>query len=122
MSGFARVSHLLKAAVIIPAALVLYGVPVMAQREAETLSASFRKAVNKVSASVVSIRPVGVPGPILPPAILGGRFGPRPLGGVTALRPVVPMRPAVGCGVVVDASKGLILTSERVMEGASARS
>ena len=40
------------------------------------------------------------------------------MGGVTALRPVVPVRPAGGCGVVVDASKGLILTSERVMDGA----
>ena len=122
MSGFAQISHLFRATVIIPAALALYSVPVMAQRQAESLSASFRKAVDQVSASVVSIRPVGVPGPILPPAILGGRFGPRPLGGVTALRPVVPVRPAGGCGVVVDASKGLILTSERVMEGAAARS
>jgi S1-C subfamily serine protease len=118
MSGFAQVSPLLRAAVFVPAAMWLFGVPVMAQREAESVSASFRKAVDQVSASVVSVRPVGVPGPILPPPILGGRFGPRPLGGAIALRPVVPMRPGGGSGVVVDASRGLILTSERVMDGA----
>ncbi|MGO9275175.1 MAG: hypothetical protein ACLQOO_33895, partial [Terriglobia bacterium] len=36
--------------------------PALAQREAETLSASFRKAAEKVLPSVVAVRPIGLLG------------------------------------------------------------
>src|SRR5271166_4857314 len=84
-------------------AVCLAGVsPVLAQRQAESLSASFRKAAEKMLPAVVAVRPVGLVGRGAPYGILG--------------RPVLPGWPATlqsypgeadqlpgGSGVIVDA-------------------
>ena len=45
--------------------------PALAQREAETLSASFRKAAGKMLPAVVAVRPMGLVGRGVPYGILG---------------------------------------------------
>jgi serine protease Do len=92
--------------------------PALGQRQAETLSASFRKAAEKMLPAVVAVRPVGLMGRGVPSGILG--------------RPVFPVGPVAmpghpgesdqlwgGSGVVVDAARGLILTSDQAIAGAS---
>jgi serine protease Do len=84
--------------------------PAWGQAEAEGLSASFRQAARKVLPSVVTVRPIGVPN-LLEPAP-GLSFGPIP----APPRPV-PREPG-GSGVVIDATRGLILTNDHVVQGA----
>ena len=80
------------------------------QSEAESLSASFRKASRKVLPAVVTVRPIGVPNPFEPavnPFVANGgapRSAPREAG---------------GSGVVIDAARGLVLTNDHVVQGAS---
>jgi serine protease Do len=94
--------------------------PAQALRQAESLAASFRKAAEQALPAVVAIRPTG-PGaddmgaaaPYIPPAAapyvppLVGQFlgRPRPLAAVEFQ--------TGGSGVVVDARRGLILTTEQ---------
>ena len=83
--------------------------PAKSQTEAEGLSTSFRKAARRVLPSVVTVRPIGVPPPFEP-------------SGVSPLAEAVPPRPgreAGGSGVVIDAGRGLILTNDHVIQGAS---
>jgi serine protease Do len=81
-----------------------------AQREAEGLSASIRKATARVAPAVVSIRPVGIVPPVAMP----------PFGGLG--RPLFPRtrveRLPSGSGVVIDAKRGLVATSGQVLRGA----
>ena len=84
----------------------------LGQSEAEGLSASFRKASRRALPAVVTVRPMGVPNPLdaIPPVV--DAFG----------RPVVPRpspREPSGSGVVIDASRGLILTNDHVVQGAT---
>ena len=99
-------------------AVCLAGVsPALAQRQAEGLSASFRKAAEKMLPAVVAVRPLGLVGRGAPYGILG--------------RPVLPGWPVTmqsypgeadqlpgGSGVVVDAARGLIVTSDQAIAGA----
>jgi serine protease Do len=84
-----------------------------AENEAESLSASFRKAAKRVLPTVVTVRPDGG----------RGRFG----GG--GFRPETEFLPGPGpgpapegsgaSGVVIDAAKGLVLTNDHVVAGAT---
>ncbi len=89
--------------------------PALGQGEAETLSASFRKAARRVLPAVVTVRPIGVASPfeMLP--------GPRPFGdgGPGEIGPDIPRREPGGSGVIIDAAKGYILTNDHVVQGAS---
>ncbi|APW60026.1 S1C family serine protease [Paludisphaera borealis] len=94
----------------IAALLVLIVAPAHAQREAEGLSASIRKATARVAPAVVSIRPLGIIAPqvVVPPFVRMGRL-PIP-------RARVERMPS-GSGVVVDAKRGLVATSGQVLRG-----
>ncbi|MEJ7637195.1 MAG: trypsin-like peptidase domain-containing protein [Singulisphaera sp.] len=84
------------------------------QGEAETLSASFRKAARRVLPAVVTVRPIGVASPFeaLP--------GPRPFGGGPGeFGPDLPRREPGGSGLIIDAAKGYVLTNDHVVQGAS---
>jgi len=94
--------------------------PALAQGQAESLSASFRKATGRVSPAVVAIRPLDSP----------HRFVPMPLPSVGPLRlgemvPRVAVRvgeidgePA-GTGLVIDLDRGHVLTCDHVLRGSS---
>jgi serine protease Do len=86
------------------------------QGEAEALSASFRKASQRVLPAVVTVRAVGVEiviNPLDPPGWRGPFGGPfRPPG-------PLPSREPMGSGVVIDAEKGFVLTNDHVLQGAS---
>jgi len=101
---------------LIPTLLVLLAgtsPPARGQTEAEGLSASFRKAARRVLPSVVTVRPLGVPNP----------FEPAP--GLAVAPPLIepngprPSRDPGGSGVVIDAARGLVLTNDHVIQGAS---
>ncbi len=90
------------------------------QTQAESLSASFRKAVERARPSIVAVRPadgfgawpqvgapaIGTPGPV----------GPLPR---VRFRNPGLLREAGGSGIVVDADRGYILTLDHVLDGAS---
>ncbi len=92
--------------------------PALAQREAETLSASFRKAAEKMLPSVVAVRPMGLLGRGVAGGILGRPVFPGGPGGMPG-DPGESDRLPGGSGVVVDAALGLILTSDQAIAGAS---
>ena len=111
----------------IPAAVVLAALAVgiadvrtVAQDQAASLSAAFRRAASRARGALVSVRvPDGmrVPTPYVPTR--PGRFGPMP-----ALPPTVDRMPGgddrTGCtGVVIDGDKGHILTVDQPTQGAS---
>jgi serine protease Do len=81
--------------------------------EAASLSASFRKAAARVRPSVVTVRVTGVARPI-PPA---PGPGPDPFAVIAPRAAPFPGEPG-GSGVVVDAAKGLVLTTDRVVSAA----
>lgn len=99
-------------------ALEAFGASVtFGQGEAESLSASFRKAAQHVLPGVVTVRPTGRPN--LPEGVAPfGRGGPLPPG---MMPPEGPPREGVsgGSGVVIDADKGYILTNDHVVQGSS---
>src|SRR4051812_37842172 len=84
--------------------------PSVAQTEAESLSASFRKAAKAVLPSVVTVRGLGGVAPI------------SPLPGFTAPGAGLPGRDGVpdsgGSGVVIDAARGYVLTNDHVVPDA----
>jgi serine protease Do len=88
-------------------------VPAFGQGEAETLSASFRKATRRVLPAVVTVRAIGPGGPIdrLPP----GPYFPGPRGFVPE---GIPRIEGGGSGVVIDADKGFVLTNDHLVQGA----
>jgi len=86
----------------------------LAQGEAESLSASFRKASRRALPAVVTVRPIGVPTPFGP----GGPSNLNPFAGTPEAQRAAP-REAGGSGVVIDAARGLVLTNEHVIQGAS---
>jgi serine protease Do len=99
-------------------AIVLAG-PAFGQSPPESLSASFRKAVDRAGAAVVTVRPIGIAAqfPLVP----------RPAIGAPLLRDLLPRRafgagePAepAGSGLVIDAERGYVLTNEHVLAGSS---
>ncbi len=88
------------------------------QTEAESLSASFRKAAKRVLPSVVTVRPVG-PAAAVEPAdpTIPDAFGVI----VPGFPPpqIVPPRERGGSGLVIDSAKGLVLTNLHVVDGAA---
>ncbi len=88
--------------------------PAWGQTEAESLSASFRKASRKVLPAVVTVKPIGVPNPLegLP------RVNVDPYG-LNQAPPKPASREPSGSGLVIDAAKGLVLTNDHVIAGAS---
>jgi serine protease Do len=92
---------------------------VLGQTQAESLSASFRKAAERVAPSVVAIRP-------LDPSVLASAPN-SPIGPIRpfAVTPRLSFRigdagnEPMGSGVVVDAKHGYILTNDHVLQGAS---
>lgn len=89
--------------------------PAAAQREAETLSASFRKAADRVAPSVVGIRPLDA----VDSSSLGGPIGPGGFIPGMPPRSLHAGRGPSGSGIAVDPARGLILTCEFVVRGAS---
>ncbi|WP_406693626.1 trypsin-like peptidase domain-containing protein [Singulisphaera sp. Ch08] len=83
------------------------------QGEAESLSASFRKAAQRVLPAVVTVRPIGRPNPFEG----NGRGGQLPPG----ILPEGPPREGTGggSGVIIDADKGYVLTNDHVVQGSS---
>jgi len=96
---------------MIGAGLLASTIEAQAQTEAEGLSASFRKAAKRVLPAVVTVRPIGAPPPF---EISGGSVNPFD---PPNSRPV-PREPS-GSGVVIDASRGLVLTNDHVIQGAT---
>jgi serine protease Do len=86
---------------------------VLAQREAERLSESFRAASKRVLPAVVTVRPIGVPSPFdtATPRVL------TPFGSDTGTR-LEPRDPS-GSGFVFDAARGLVLTNDHVIQNAA---
>jgi len=89
----------------------------LGQREAVTLSATFRKAAEKMLPSVVAVRPMGLLGRGVPGGILGRPVFPRGPGGMPGNPGELDRLPG-GSGVIVDAARGLILTSDQAIAGA----
>ena len=92
---------------------------VRGQTEAQTLSASFRKAAERVAPAVVAVRPLG---PSVLSSVPNSPIGPiRPF----AVTPRLAFRVGdagqepMGSGVVIDAKHGYILTNDHVLLGAS---
>ena len=93
--------------------------PARGQTDAESLSASFRKAAERVTAAVVSVRPLD---PSLLNPVPNSPIGPiRPFGGTprSSFRVGDAGREPMGSGVVVDAKNGYILTNDHVLLGSS---
>ena len=93
--------------------------PVRGQTQAESLSASFRKAAERVAPAVVAVRPVdpSVPGPVPNSPI--GPIRPFAVTPRLAFRVGDVGHEPTGSGVVVDAKHGYILTNDHVLLGAS---
>jgi len=100
------------------AVILAGGSAALAQREAESLSASFRKAAERVLPSIVAVRPSGLLGLGVPYGVPGRPVLPGELSGMP-VQPGEAERQAGGSGVVVDAARGLILTSDQAISGAS---
>jgi serine protease Do len=113
----------LRLLVIAVAAAGLAGAPAFAQREAESLSASFRKAAERVLPSIVAVRALGLAEPGFRFPATGGAWGlpGDTVAGMSARRRgmIEPLRGPGGSGVAIDASRGLILTTEQAVAGAS---
>jgi len=118
MSCRSRLSRAFGQRLLILAVCLGSASPALAQREAEALSASFRKAAEKILPSVVAVRPMGLLGRGVPGGILGRPMLPRGPGGMP-IDPGESDRLPGGSGVVVDAARGLILTSEQAIAGAA---
>ncbi len=115
MSCRSRLDRVFGVGLLILAGCLGSASPALAQREAESLSASFRKAAEKMLPSVVAVRPMGLLGRGIPGGILGRPLLPRAPGGMAG----EPDRLPGGSGVIVDAARGLILTSEQAIAGGS---
>jgi serine protease Do len=111
VSGVRRVRTGLLIALISVLSLPFATVEALGQTEAEGLSASFRKASRRVLPAVVTVRPIGVPNAFELQGVPPNPFE------TTTNRPT-PREPG-GSGVVIDAARGLILTNDHVVQGAS---
>ncbi len=92
---------------------------VLAQQEAESMSTSFRKAAERVLPSVVAIRMApGIGGTTLRPAFPRGPWSVLEGTGSFPGRGMMGGMPG-GSGFVIDAQRGLILTTASNVDGAS---
>ncbi len=91
-----------------------------AQSQAESLSASFQKALGRVAPALVAIRPLDSPHPFVPvplPPVRPLRLGeliPR-----VGVRVGEPEGEPLGTGLVIDLDRGYILTCDHVLRGSS---
>jgi serine protease Do len=120
MNGYRAFAHAAIAMLGEIAVLSVLAGPVLGQSQAESLSASFRKAVARVSPAVVAIRPAGVALPFVQvPLPNFGPFRTGELGPRAAARIGEIDAEAGGSGLVIDADRGHILTNDHVLRGAS---
>ena len=116
MSYLSRRKRALGEVVLIAAASFGIAPLVQAQHEAASLSTSFRKAAEKILPAVVAVRPAGVIGRVGPFGMPGRPWFPGGLGGMPG-RAVDAVQQPGGSGIVIDAGRGLILTSEQAIAG-----
>jgi serine protease Do len=91
----------------------------LAQGPAEVLSASFRKAAQRVQPAVVAVRAEGSR-PVLPMVLpRRGPFGPGPIVPPVVARSSELEREPGGSGLVIDAERGHILTTDQVLQGSA---
>jgi serine protease Do len=107
---------------IVAAALVVVVQPqARGQTQAESLSVSFRRAVDRIRPAVVAIRPVDGAGAPMRPFAPGlgpfrpGEFGPRGF----FRNDELGRGSSNGSGVVIDAERGFVLTADSNLRGAS---
>jgi serine protease Do len=120
MDGWRRLAW---AVVVIVGSLAAGGgsaAPALAQSQAESLSASFRKAVARVDGAVVSVRPIGTAVPLVSvPLPQVGPFRPGDwIPRATARFGELDGEPG-GSGLVIDADRGVVLTNDHELRGAS---
>ena len=92
--------------------------PGLAQGPAEVLSGSFRKAAQRVQPAVVAVRALEGGRPALPMVVPPpGYFPPGPLVPPAARRAGELDREPGGSGLVIDAERGYVLTTDQVLQG-----
>jgi serine protease Do len=103
------------------AIVVLLSIPAAAQNQAESLSASFRKAAQRVAPSLVGVRPLGVSRPLVTVPIPNvGPFRPTDFIPRGVLRNSNEVEgDTIGSGFIVDADRGIVVTTEGVLRGSS---
>jgi serine protease Do len=91
----------------------------LAQNQAESLSASFRKAAQRVSPSLVGIRSLAPSRPFTVPIPSIGPF--RPGDFIPSVVPPIanPEFESNGSGFVIDSDRGYVVTTEGVLLGSS---
>ncbi len=95
-------------------------IPAAAQNQAESLSASFRKAAQRVAPSLVGIRAAGVSNPLVRVPIPSvGPFRPGDFIPRGVLRGGEPEGDAIFSGIVIDADRGIVVTTEGGLRGSS---
>jgi serine protease Do len=107
--------------VLIVAALM--STPAVAQNQAESLSASFRKASQQVAPALVGIRPIGLARPLVKiPIPAAGPFRPGdfiPRGVLRGNEVESDILGSIGSGLVIDADRGIVVTTDGVLRGSS---
>jgi serine protease Do len=94
--------------------------PAIAQHEAESLSASFRKAAQRVGPAVVGIRPIDPGRPLVTvPLPSVGPFRPGDFVPRVALPGAELEELPAGSGLLIDADRGQVVTTEQVLRGSS---
>jgi serine protease Do len=93
--------------------------PVRGQTQAESLSASFRKAAERVAPAVVAVRPLDPSVLTSVPNSANGPLRPFDVTPRLSFRVGDAGNEPMGSGVVVDAKHGYILTNDHVLLGAS---
>jgi serine protease Do len=102
------------------AIIAFLSVPVLAQGQPESLSAGFRKAAGRVGPALVGVRALGVSRPIVNVPIPSiGQFRPGDFIPRGVLRGGEVEGESIGTGFVVDADRGIVVTTEGVLRGTS---
>ena len=92
----------------------------LAQGQPESLSATFRKAAGRVASSLVSIRPLDASRPIVTVPIPSvGPFRPGDFIPRGVIRSNEVEADAIGSGFLIDADRGIVVTTEGVLRGSS---
>ena len=101
--------------------IALESKPAAAQNQAESLSASFRKAAQRVAPALVGVRPMGVSRPLVSVPIPNvGPFRPTDFIPRGVLRNSNEIEfDTTGSGFIADFDRGIVVTSEGVLRGAS---
>ncbi len=101
--------------------IALLSKPAAAQNQAESLSASFRKAAQRVGPALVGVRPMGVSRPLVSVPIPNvGPFRPTDFIPRGVLRNSNEIEfDTAGSGFIADFDRGIVVTSEGVLRGAS---